>query len=408
MADEVSDAADGLGAAPQGGPPPPVPPTSGWKLDPFGRFSARFWDGSQWSEQVLDHDGHLAADDTPRTAPTSWLRDERRDAHEARGSEPPLAQPSPPPYPPGGAGAGVSGRRAAPRGAYSWFALASVAVVVVGVLVATGTVSIDRGSSESPRVATDGSSGLRAGEQLSVDTLQAAATNTRAAESAQFTMSMSFQSAGQRIDMHAAGAVAQDGRRAGIEIDIPGVGRIEERILDDSVYLSLDGFPLPDGSVPAGKHWLRMDVGDLARASGLDLNTFREQAQSSTPAQGLAYLHGLSGAVERVGDEVLHGAHATHYRASIDYATAVDELPNLTAQARQRLATLGRVPADVWIDDYNRVVKMQFSVDGSAFGSGHAEMTMEISDFGAPVVIEAPPADQVISISELPTDGIPA
>jgi hypothetical protein len=172
--------------------------------------------------------------------------------------------------------------------------------------------------------------------------------------------------------------------------------------------MSLDGFPIPVGQIPAGKHWVRIDFGDLAQASGLDLNMLREQAQSSTPTQGLAYLQGLSGAVERVGDDTVHGAHATHYRAFIDYANTVDELPGLTADARARLSTLGTVPADIWIDDNNRVVKMQFAVDGSAFGGGHAEMTMEISDFGAPVDIEPPPPDEVINFSELLGDGIPA
>jgi hypothetical protein len=297
-----------------------------------------------------------------------------------------------------------------------------VPVFAVGVLVATGELSIDSFSSESPstdqRVAAPPTSSLLpsspaassppAPSPLSVASLQAAAANTEAAQSAKFTMTMSFDTSGRDVEMRAAGAVAQDGKHAVIEIDIPGVGRIEERLIDESIYMSLDGFPIPAGQLPPGKHWVRISFGDLAQASGLDLNALREQAQSSTPTQGLAYLHGLSGAVERVGDDTVHGAHATHYRASIDYTHAVDEVPGLTAEARQRIATLGTVPADIWIDDHDRVVKMQFAVDGSAFGDGHAEMTMEISDFGSPVDIEPPPPEEVINISELLADGVPA
>ena len=53
------------------------------------------------------------------------------------------------------------------------------------------------------------------------------------------------------------------------------------------------------------------------------------------------------------------------------------------------------MPADVWIDGQDRVVKMHMTIDGSAFGGtgsgGTAELTMEISDFGVPVDVQAPP-----------------
>ncbi len=61
------------------------------------------------------------------------------------------------------------------------------------------------------------------------------------------------------------------------------------------------------------------------------------------------------------------------------------------------------MPADVWINDDDRVVKMQFAIDGSAFGSdgGAIQMTMEITDFGVPVDVQAPPEDQTVDFSSL-------
>ncbi len=61
------------------------------------------------------------------------------------------------------------------------------------------------------------------------------------------------------------------------------------------------------------------------------------------------------------------------------------------------------MPADVWIDDNDRVVKMHFTMDASGFGvgAGTAEVTMEITDFGVPVDVQAPPADQTVDFSEL-------
>jgi hypothetical protein len=45
---------------------------------------------------------------------------------------------------------------------------------------------------------------------------------------------------------------------------------------------------------------------------------------------------------------------------------------------------------DVWIDDQDRVVKIQASPDGGA------DITFEVTAFGVPVDVTAPPADDVI------------
>ena len=98
-------------------------------------------------------------------------------------------------------------------------------------------------------------------------------------------------------------------------MELPGTGKLEERIVDDALYMSLDGLPIGNQEVPAGKHWVRIGFGDVAGQLGLNLDDLRNQAQSSTPSSGLQYLQGLSGDVERVGDDTIDGEHATHYRA---------------------------------------------------------------------------------------------
>ena len=65
--------------------------------------------------------------------------------------------------------------------------------------------------------------------------------------------------------------------------------------------------------------------------------------------------------------------------------------------------TLGTVPADVWINDDDRVVKMHLVIDGSAFDTsgGTADLTMQITDFGVPVDVQPPPADETSDLSAL-------
>jgi len=148
---------------------------------------------------------------------------------------------------------------------------------------------------------------------------------------------------------------------------------------------------------------VRVSLDELQQRSGADFGGLADQAQSSGPQQGLEYLQGLSGDVVKVGDDTVAGQHATHYRASIDYAKVADKLPASAAAQRDTLAKLGKVPADVWINDDDRVVKMHFVVDAGALGSsaGTAELTMEITDFGVPVDVQAPPADQTTDLSSL-------
>jgi hypothetical protein len=162
------------------------------------------------------------------------------------------------------------------------------------------------------------------------------------------------------------------------------------------------------GSIPGvsskldGKQWVKLDLEQLKQQNSM-FDDLANQAQSNSPTQGLEYLEGLSGDVQNLGQDTVAGQPATHYRASIDYTKVLDKLPNATDEMRSAFAKLGTVPADVWIDGQDRVVKMHMTIDGSALGagSGNAELTMEITDFGVPVDVQAPPADQTTDISAL-------
>ena len=114
---------------------------------------------------------------------------------------------------------------------------------------------------------------------------------------------------------------------------------------------------------------MRVSLDELQQRSGTDFGGLADQAQSSGPQQGLEYLEGLSGDVVKVGDDTVAGQHATHYRASIDYAKVAAKLPDSAAGQRDKLAKLGKVPADVWINDDDHVVKMHLAIDAGSLGA---------------------------------------
>jgi hypothetical protein len=236
---------------------------------------------------------------------------------------------------------------------------------------------------------------------VSIKTLQAAVSNTQAAPSSRFTMDMGIDASGKSVSLHAEGVSSADGKVAQITMTLPSLGTMEERVVDGTVYVNFGDMPF--ASKLGGKPWIAINLDALGQKTGTDFGALADQAQSSGPQQGLEYLQGLSGDVEKVGDDTVAGEHATHYRASIDYSKVLDELPNATDEMRDALGKLGTVPADVWINDDDRVVKMHFTMDTSGFGggAGTAEVTMEITDFGVPIDVQAPPADQTVDFSEL-------
>jgi hypothetical protein len=251
-----------------------------------------------------------------------------------------------------------------------------------------------------------GSGGQQAA--VSIKTLEAAVSNTEAAESTRFVMDLTIEVAGESMTMHGEGVASGDGQNGQISMRIPSVGTMEQRIVDGTFYANFgdllgSGFDKELG----GKKWVVFDLDELGALGESNISQLADQSDASGPKQGLEYLQGLSGDVEEVGEDTVAGRPATRYRASIDYAKVAAEQPGATPEMSAALTKLGTVPADVWIDDQDRVVKMHFAIDAAAFGGkdGKAVMTMEITDFDVPVDVQAPPADETVDLSALSSLG---
>jgi hypothetical protein len=235
---------------------------------------------------------------------------------------------------------------------------------------------------------------------ISIGTLRAAAANSQDAKTQSYEFSADVTAKGEHVTMKGSGVVATDGSSGTLTMDVPPIGAIEERITPDGFYIDMSS--LAAGKLPAGKRWLFLSYDDMAANSGQDLRKLQDQNQSST--QALEYLQSTSGNVDKLGEDTVNGASATHYRADVDYAKfAAEKMPDATDAQRAKIAKLGKVPMDVWIDGNDRVVKMSFEMDGSSMGAdgAHVRMTMEITGYDVPLDVQAPPADEVISAAQL-------
>lgn len=85
-----------------------------------------------------------------------------------------------------------------------------------------------------------------------------------------------------------------------------------------------------------------------------------------------------------------------------------------TAWLREQVADRGvtRLPCEAWLDDDGRLRRLRYTLAldqsptmGTAAGSGEVETTVEYYDFGRPVDVAPPPADQVTDVDALGGSG---
>jgi hypothetical protein len=219
-----------------------------------------------------------------------------------------------------------------------------------------------------------GGGGSDRSDAVSIKTLQAAASNTQDAESTRYEIDMQSD----QLDMHASGVLSGDGRTGQAVLETSR-GRVEQRMVDGVAYIDFGGLDIAGLEPANGKRWIKLDLGGLADALGDDVPGFGPE----TPGGALDMLHDLAGDVEVLGDDTIAGHHAVHYRATTETAGT-------------------STPVDVWIDDQDRVVKMQV-----AMPEGMGELTMQITEFGVPVDVVAPPDDEVADMGDFIADLLP-
>jgi hypothetical protein len=176
----------------------------------------------------------------------------------------------------------------------------------------------------------------------------------------------------------------------------------------DTAYIQ---FPLLTKQLPAGKTWVKGDAKDLSGANAGQMSQFGSFA-GTDPKDVFAMLKAVSGSIEAVGSEEIRGVETSHYRATLDLQKMEQLVP---ADKRQSLggldqaatqAGLNDIPVDIWIDADQQVRKLSFDLDAKQPGtneSAKASFVLELYDYGKPLDIQLPPADQVVDASTLKT-----
>ena len=300
--------------------------------------------------------------------------------------------------------AGMSMARAVPtppRRARGRFVLAgAVAVASVATLVAV--VAIPAGQSTDTTSLATGPGAKAVG---------AAVAATQASRTARGLLTVTHR--GQVITADGLGDFASGEARAEMA---PGGGQTTAAITvlrtESGIYARL-----PAGMNPLSqdKPWVSVDAATLARLTQLALGDVGAQI-TGAPLDALTYLRAVSGEVVLVGPDTTRGEPTTRYRGAIDPSRVTAQLPEVLRPNAAAVpgASAPHPPADLWIDAQGRLRKLVISGDPSALalpagatsrsGTGPDEaftITLELWDFGVPVEVTAPPADQVADVSGL-------
>ena len=190
---------------------------------------------------------------------------------------------------------------------------------------------------------------------------------------------------------------------------IPGQSEAlgEMEVISDGTTLYLRADALTEAAqVPTP--WLKADLSTLSPELA-DLQ-FLSWGQND-PSQALELLRGAS-ELEDVGTEDIDGTDTTHYRGTLDLEKAAELAPAevrtsvqaAVDQAKQQFGST-TVPMDVWVDSDELIRRMRFAypLPPEAGGSENSQLVlqMDLFDFGDPVEIEPPPADQVTDLNDL-------
>jgi hypothetical protein len=245
--------------------------------------------------------------------------------------------------------------------------------------------------------------GCGGAETVSLESVAQAASRTESAGSSRMALVMSMEANGQQFEVVAEGAFDYKRSRGWMDMDLgdlaamgggaPALGGPVRMLIEgNTVWMRV---PPSMRSQTGGKPWARMSGGSAALGAGM---------QQPDPSSMLDSLRGVSDSLEKRGRVSVRGVATTHYHAKLDMAKAFGEVPAAEReQAEAMLKLFGGsvdVPVDVYIDDADRIRRMELAYEFDLMGQKMAiEMKMELFDFGSRVAFERPPAHQVTEMA---------
>jgi hypothetical protein len=217
---------------------------------------------------------------------------------------------------------------------------------------------------------------------------------TERAGGAEIAMQMRMDVPGrdEPVVMTGNGVAEMTGDRGRMTMTMPYVGEMEVVTNGLIVYVRSDLLARAFG----GKEWMKVDVEQASKSLGLDVDSLKQMGQGSSDQ--LRMLGEVSKELTDEGRDTVLGVETTHYHVTLDLrkypGKDIDKLIELVGQ--------DEIPMDVWIDDQQRVRRMEWEQSFSQGGvDARAELVIEYVRFGVPVDVDIPDEDEVFDMTDL-------
>ncbi|HZD72338.1 MAG TPA: hypothetical protein VE776_00340 [Actinomycetota bacterium] len=250
--------------------------------------------------------------------------------------------------------------------------------------------------------------------------VQGAAAKVTQARSARLSMTITSTFAGESVAASTAttqgvydyaahkGQMDSTVKTAGIPFKVS----MRTLVIGSTTYIKTPDLPageVPEGALPPlaeerHKPWTKLEVPkELAGQSppGPGLGPVPGDA-GGDPTQALSYLQSATSKVDRVGSEQVRGTPTTRYAVVLDAAKIAAQGPAELQGLTEETGLAFPRPADVWIDEQGRLRKIHYAVTikipkemGGSATTMTVDTTLELYDFGVPVKVTPPPANQV-------------
>ncbi len=222
----------------------------------------------------------------------------------------------------------------------------------------------DETSPDETDTETEAAEGEKVAVADFVGRLQAA---TEAATTASMTMTMDVS--GATITSNGDVDYTTDPPSMAMKMTSPmGGGEMDIRFVDGTMYMNM-------GEMSQGKFY-KLTLEEMSQAVGADLTEQMDPMKSIE-----SFTQGVD-TITYLGTETVDGEKLEAYEMTLD-TTKVDQLQGMGGQLPKKLTY------QVWLDDEDRMRRT--SMDMGKLGT----MQMDVFDWGQPVDISAPPANQV-------------
>ena len=229
----------------------------------------------------------------------------------------------------------------------------------------------------------------------------ASVDNAVASKTARGTLTMSIGSG--HLTGNGAGTIDFSNGAMDLNVDVHAAS-IDQSLPIHLIYLGgtiYEGIPQISELFP-GKSWLSLDLSGLARSAGSGgaLNV------GGNPAAMLRLLSQQGNTVVPLGSSKVNGVAVNGYRVTFDPAAMQRQLSSANVPSWMRTAisqvNLQNATETVYIDSAGQLRRttMHVEVNAPSGKSASVDETFDLSDYGIPVSIAAPPASQVVDFQQ--------